>query len=133
MPYGDLAKQAVQRFALERVLLQTLQKRGLHRPVATLLSLVEVDPHDPAFQQPTKPIGPFLSEAEAAELACTTTVVRDSDRGFHRVVASPKPQRIIESTAVATLLDAGVVVITVGGGGVPVAYDGEHGRSASRQ
>jgi len=76
-------------YALERVLLETIQQHGLHRSVATLLSVVAVDRQDPAFLHPSKPIGPFLSEVEAAELARATPVVRDADRGFRRVVASP--------------------------------------------
>lgn len=110
-------------YALERALLETLQQHRLHKSVATLLSLVEVDRHDPAFLHPSKPIGPFLSESEANALARTTSVVHDADRGFRRVVASPQPRRIVESAAIEALLTAGVIVITLGGGGVPVAYD----------
>jgi len=91
--------------------------------VATVLSLVEVDPQDPAFARPTKPIGPFLSAAEAEELGRSVPVARDGDRGFRRVVASPSPRRIIECAAVDALLTAGMVVITLGGGGVPIAIN----------
>ena len=112
-------------YLLERALVQVLRRHGINRSVATMLSLVEVDPNDPAFHHPTKPIGPFLSEAEAQELSHSVPVIRDSDRGFRRVVASPLPQRIIESTALDVLLSAGVTVITLGGGGVPVAFDRE--------
>jgi carbamate kinase len=110
-------------YLLERALLQVLRQRGISRPVATLLSLVEVDPRDPAFLHPTKPVGPFLSAAEADELGSSVSVARDADRGFRWVVASPIPKRIIESAAIDALLAAGVVVITLGGGGVPVALD----------
>lgn len=113
-------------YLLERALVQVLQRQKIRLPVATLLSLVEVDPHDPAFAHPTKPVGPFLSAAEAEELGRFVPVIRDADRGFRRVVASPAPQRIIESVAVDRLLEAGIVVITLGGGGVPVALDSEH-------
>lgn len=109
-------------YVLERALRQTLRQCQLHRSVATLLTLVEVDPHDPAFIHPTKPIGPFLSEQEAEHLARTAPVMRDSDRGFRRVVASPTPQHILEIAALNTLLAAGVIVIALGGGGVPVAF-----------
>jgi carbamate kinase len=110
-------------YLLERALIQVLWQRGIQRPVATLLSLVEVDPQDPAFAQPSKPIGPFLSAAEAEELGRSVPVTRDANRGFRRVVASPAPKRIIESAAIDALLAAGIIVITLGGGGVPVALD----------
>jgi carbamate kinase len=112
-------------YLLERALIQVLRQRGIQRPVATLLSMVEVDPRDPAFGKPSKPIGPFLSAAEAEELGRSVPVARDADRGFRRVVASPAPQRIFESPAVEALLAAGIIVITLGGGGVPVALDSE--------
>jgi carbamate kinase len=112
-------------YLLERALVQVLRQRGINRPVATMLSLVEVDPEDPALRHPTKPIGPFLSEVEARELSHTVPVVRDGDRGLRRVVASPLPQRIIESPALDVLLNAGITVITLGGGGIPVAFDRE--------
>jgi carbamate kinase len=110
-------------YMLERALRETLRQHGVHRPVATVLSLVEVDRRDPAFLQPSKPIGPFLTAAESAALAPTVPVMRDADRGIRRVVASPQPRRILERVAIEALLDAGVVVIALGGGGVPVAHD----------
>jgi carbamate kinase len=109
-------------YLLERALQQVLRQRQLHRPVATLLTMVEVDPHDQAFAHPTKPIGPFLSAQEAEQLARSASVMRDSDRGFRRVVASPTPQRILEIAALEALLNAGVTVIALGGGGVPVTF-----------
>jgi carbamate kinase len=114
-------------YLLERALVQVLRQRGMARPVATLLSLVEVDRRDPAFLHPTKPVGPFLSATEAEGLGSSVPIARDADRGFRRVVASPAPIRILESAAIATLLAAGVVVITLGGGGVPVAVDSKGG------
>ena len=113
-------------YLLERALTQLFFLKGIQRPVATLLSLVEVNPLDPAFSQPTKPVGPFLSEAEARELRRSVPVVLDADRGYRRAVASPAPVRIFESSAVDELLSAGTVVITLGGGGVPVMTDREH-------
>lgn len=113
-------------YLLERVLRQVVLQHGVHRPVATLLSLVAIDPYDPAFVHPTKPIGPFLSTQEAEELARTAPVVRDSDRGFRRVVASPTPKHILGIAAIETLLDTGTIVITLGGGGVPVARTEPH-------
>lgn len=112
-------------YLLERALVQVLQQRSIQRPVATLLSLVGVDPHDPAFGKPSKPVGPFLSAAEAEELGRSVPVTREANRGFRRVVASPVPQRILESAAIDALLTAGVIVITLGGGGVPVVLDRE--------
>lgn len=112
-------------YLLERALVQVLQQRSIQRPVATLLSLVGVDPHDPAFGKPSKPVGPFLSAAEAEELGRSVPVTREANRGFRRVVASPVPQRILESAAIDALLTAGVIVITLGGGGVPVVLDSE--------
>ncbi|MGE0823814.1 MAG: carbamate kinase [Candidatus Binatia bacterium] len=110
-------------YLLERSLRQVLRQHGLSRPVATVLSLVEVDPRDPAFAQPTKPIGPFLSAEAAAELGPDVRVVQDADRGLRRVVASPAPQHILAGDAILVLLQAGTIVISLGGGGIPVAHD----------
>lgn len=112
-------------YMLERALRQVLLQQGQQRPVATLFTLVEVDPQDPAFTHPTKPIGPFLSEEEARELGRSAAVARDADRGWRRVVASPAPRHILESAAIDALLGAGIVVIALGGGGVPVICDTE--------
>jgi len=100
------------------------------REVATLLTRVEVDPADPAFARPSKPIGPFYGEAEARHLTAERgwTVAPDGDR-FRRVVASPAPLRIVEIAAVRLLVEAGIVVICAGGGGIPVAR-GTDGRLA---
>ena len=110
-------------YMLERALVQVFRQHGIHRPIATLLSLVEIDPEDPAFAHPTKPVGPFLSAAEAEDLGRSVPIIQDAGRGFRRVVASPHPHRIIENAAIDALLQAGVVVITLGGGGVPVVVD----------
>ena len=86
---------------------------------------VEVDPDDPAFDHPTKPIGPFFSAEQAAELAAERgwTVVEDAGRGYRRVVASPRPTGVVEMSAISTLLQAGHVVLAAGGGGVAVRAD----------
>ena len=91
-------------------------------PTATLLTRVVVDPHDPAFLAPTKPVGPFYDGDEARRLALEHgwTVADDAGRGWRRVVASPQPVEVLGAENVRRLLDAGVVVITGGGGGVPV-------------
>ncbi|WP_028936156.1 carbamate kinase [Pseudonocardia spinosispora] len=93
--------------------------------VATVVTHVVVDPDDPGFSRPTKPIGPFLSEAEARRHADEQgwTVGEDAGRGYRRLVASPAPLRIVELDALRALVDRGVVVIAAGGGGVPVVRD----------
>lgn len=109
-------------YALQQNLQNELRKRGVSKSVATVVTQVRVDPNDKAFQHPTKPIGGFMDEAEAKqrEKDLGWTVVEDSGRGWRRVVASPLPEEVVELEAVKTLIDAGVVVITVGGGGIPV-------------
>jgi carbamate kinase len=93
------------------------------QPFATILSMVEVDPDDPAFQHPSKPIGPVYTEAEARRLAAEKgwTVAADG-AGFRRVVASPLPQRIFQTRPVKWLLEKGCIVICAGGGGIPTMY-----------
>ena len=95
-------------------------------PFATLLTQVEVDAKDPAFKNPTKPIGPVYSKAEAEALAAEKgwAIAPDGDK-FRRVVASPKPKRIFEIRPIKWLLDKGSIVICAGGGGIPTMYD-EH-------
>jgi len=109
-------------YALQQNLQNELRRRGIQKSVATVVTQVRVDPNDKAFQNPTKPIGGFMDEAEAKrrEREMGWKVVEDAGRGWRRVVASPIPQEVVELEAVKTLLDAGVVVITVGGGGIPV-------------
>ncbi len=104
------------------------------QPFATILSMVEVDPHDPAFANPSKPIGPFYSEEDAARLGAEKgwTMARDGDR-FRRVVPSPLPIRIFQIRPVKWLLEHGCIVICAGGGGIPTLYgaDGKlHGVEA---
>lgn len=97
-------------------------------PFATLLTQVEVDADDPAFQKPTKPIGPVYSREEAEQLAREKgwSIAADGDR-FRRVVASPRPKRIFEIRPISWLLEKGSVVICAGGGGIPTVYD-QNGR-----
>ncbi len=104
------------------------------RPFATILTMVEVDPADPAFDNPTKPIGPVYGEEEAGALAAERgwTVAPDGD-GWRRVVPSPLPQRVFEIRPVRWLLEHNVIVICSGGGGIPTMYDDEgklHGAEA---
>ncbi len=99
-------------------------RAGVVRQAVTIVTQMEVDRDDPAFQNPTKPIGSFLDDETAAKrIAAGWTVVEDAGRGKRCVVASPKPKRIVEIDAVKTLTAAGFVVITVGGGGIPVVVD----------
>ena len=108
-------------YHLQQALKFALAGRGINMPVVTLLTQMVVDQNDPAFQNPTKPIGAFYSEAEAKELAETKgfTMKEDAGRGWRRVVASPIPQKIVEIDSVKALWDS-TIVITCGGGGIPV-------------
>jgi carbamate kinase len=101
---------------------EELLDRGIDKGVSCVLTQVEVDPDDPAFQNPTKPIGPFLTkeEAEAKKKLRNHVFIEDSGRGYRRVVASPKPISIIEINTIKDLADSGHVVIAAGGGGIPV-------------
>jgi carbamate kinase len=104
-------------------------KAWIQKSVATVVTQVKVDKNDKAFKNPTKPIGSFMEEEEAKkrEKEMGWTVVEDAGRGWRRVVASPIPQEVVEIEPVRALLGAGVVVVTVGGGGIPVVDDGKGG------
>ena len=98
------------------------------QPLATLLTMVEVDPSDPAFDDPTKFIGPVYTQDEAEALAAANDwTVRRDGLDFRRVVPSPRPRRIFEIGPIRTLVEHGVVVVCAGGGGIPTVFD-EHGR-----
>jgi carbamate kinase len=98
-----------------------LAARGVRRPIATVVTQVVVDPHDRAFARPTKPIGPFYSATDmAARRGRGWTLVEEPPHGWRRVVPSPAPLEIIEASVIRALVDANVVVITLGGGGIPV-------------
>ena len=119
-------------YDLQNALREELLSREIHKPVATLITQVEVDANDPAFLNPTKPIGSFFSEQDAARLTQQGyTMKEDAGRGYRRVVASPKPVDIIEKETVKAMIEAGHVVITAGGGGIPVIREGLHLRGAS--
>ncbi len=109
-------------YSLQQNLQAEFAKRGLDKQAATVITQVMVDKNDPAFSKPSKPIGSFMDEAEAKRRATDLgwSVVEDAGRGWRRVVASPIPQKVVELQSVRTLIDAGVVVVTVGGGGIPV-------------
>ena len=112
-------------FLLQQALGEALEARGIHRPVAAVLAQVVVAPDDPAFARPTKPIGPFYSSADgAARRSLGWTMVEEPAHGHRRVVASPEPLDIVEEPVIRTLVNASVVVITLGGGGIPVVRRG---------
>lgn len=110
-------------YMLQQSLGEALAAAGLENQVVTLITQVEVNPDDPAFQQPAKPVGSFYTEQRARRLMRDRHYVmrEDSGRGWRRVVPSPQPLRIVEGAAVRKLVDQGIVVIAGGGGGVPVA------------
>lgn len=112
-------------YMLQQNLYNQFKQRGMQKQAATVITQVLVDKDDLAFQNPTKPIGSFMDEAEAQQRAEAEgwDVVEDAGRGWRRVVPSPLPKRVVERDAVKKLLDDGFVVITVGGGGIPVIED----------
>ena len=119
-------------YDLQNAIREELLTRQLDLPVATLITQVEVDANDEAFLNPTKPIGSFFSKEEAEKLSQNGYIMKeDAGRGYRRVVASPKPVDIIEKQTVKALMDDCHVVITVGGGGIPVIREGNHLRGAS--
>ena len=119
-------------YDLQNAIREELLSRQLDIPVATLITQVEVDANDKAFLNPTKPIGSFFSKEEAEKLSQNGYIMKeDAGRGYRRVVASPKPVDIIEKQTVKALMDDCHVVITVGGGGIPVIREGNHLRGAS--
>jgi len=112
-------------YILQQNLTNDFEKMGIEKGVVTVVTQVEVDAADPAFADPSKPIGSFFSEPDAIRRRDEDgwDIAEDSNRGWRRVVASPIPKRIVEIGAIKTLLDAGLVVIAAGGGGIPVVAD----------
>jgi carbamate kinase len=109
-------------YMLQQNLVNDFRQRGINKSVATVVTQVEVDATDPAFTAPSKPIGSFMGEEEAVRRRDNEgwDIKEDAGRGWRRVVASPAPKRIVELEVIKQLLDAGVVTIAVGGGGIPV-------------
>ena len=121
-------------YDLQNAMREEMLDRGISIGAATVLTQVEVDPEDQAFLNPTKPIGPFMSEAEARALerARDYHVMEDAGRGWRRVVASPKPKGIVEIDTIRALVDSDHVVIACGGGGIPVfPTEGNHLKGAA--
>lgn len=121
-------------YDLQNALREELLDRGIQKGVTTVLTQVEVDPQDPAFQHPTKPIGAFMSQEEAQRMVRERgyDVMEDAGRGWRRVVASPKPVSVVELDTIQALVDSDHVVIACGGGGIPVfATQGHHLKGAA--
>ena len=121
-------------YDLQNALKEELLNRGLQQGVATVLTQVVVDENDPAFRHPTKPIGAFMTKEEADKMVAERgyNVIEDAGRGYRRVVASPKPQSIIEIESIRDMVDAGLVVVACGGGGIPVyKTEGHHLKGAA--
>ncbi|MGN0267266.1 MAG: carbamate kinase [Lachnospiraceae bacterium] len=119
--------QAYIGYDLQNALKEELLNRGIHKNVATVITQVRVDENDPAFLNPTKPIGHFMTKEEADKaVESGIQVMEDAGRGYRRVVASPKPAEIIEIDTVRDLLNAGEIVIASGGGGIPVIRKNNH-------
>lgn len=113
-------------YHLQTAIRSELKRREINKSVATVVTQVIVDKDDNAFKNPTKPIGGFYSEEEANKISEETSFIfkEDSGRGYRRVVASPMPVDIVETDILSTLIDKGHIVISVGGGGIPVYEEG---------
>lgn len=118
-------------YHLQQAIGREMHRRYKRWHVATVVTQIECDPDDPAFQNPTKPIGPFYTEEQAKEIMeedPSKIFVEDSGRGWRRVVASPEPKKIVEQPSILNLLDNEFIVIACGGGGIPVVRDySDHG------
>ena len=127
MPFPECGamSQAYIGYHLQNAILNELNKRNIKKNVVTIVTQVEVAANDKAFENPTKPIGSFYTEQEAKDLASKNgfTVKEDAGRGWRRVIASPQPVDIVEKDIIKDLIKQGHVVITVGGGGIPVVKD----------
>jgi carbamate kinase len=112
-------------YMIQQVLRNALAEEGIERDVVTVVTQVRISPRDPALENPTKPIGPFYSAAEAKKMQEERhwRMVEDAHRGYRRVVPSPRPLEIVEEDIVRRLIGAGAIVVTVGGGGIPVVSD----------
>lgn len=121
-------------YDLQNALREELLDRGINKGVATVLTQVEVDPEDPAFKNPTKPIGSFMTKEEADKMVAERgyQVIEDAGRGYRRVVASPKPKAVIELDTIRALVDSDHIVVACGGGGIPVfTTEGHHLKGAA--
>ncbi|UCF79871.1 MAG: carbamate kinase [Candidatus Eiseniibacteriota bacterium] len=112
-------------YMIQQVFRNELEKSGISKTVVTVITQVVVDPEDPAFREPTKPIGPFYTRTTAENIAAEKgwVMTEDAGRGYRRVVPSPRPLEIVESEVVGELVRSGKIVIAAGGGGIPVVRD----------
>jgi carbamate kinase len=115
-------------YMIQQTLGNILRENGIGKNVVSLVTQVLVDKDDPAFKNPVKPIGPFYSREEAGRLTEQKgwSMIEDSNRGYRRAVPSPKPVEIIEKPIIEQLVEKGEIVVTVGGGGVPVVREGDN-------
>lgn len=129
MPFAECGSmsQGYIGYHLQQSIRNELNKRNINKNVATVVTQVVVDETDEAFKNLSKPVGMFYTKEEADKIATQKgyTFVEDAGRGYRRVVASPKPQRIVELDTVKQLVDNGTIVITVGGGGIPVVEEND--------
>ncbi|MGN6712927.1 carbamate kinase [Anaerocolumna jejuensis] len=131
MPVCSSLSQGYMGYDLQNILRTELLNRGLYRPVATIITQVKVDPFDEAFANPTKIIGRYMSEEEAEKEKQKGNHVVKEEKGYRRIIASPKPLEIYEIDSISALLDANQVVIAAGGGGIPVLEQGTVLKGAS--
>ena len=124
MPFAECGAmtQGYIGYHLQQAIREELRRRGIDRDCVTVITQVRVDPDDPGFQNPTKPVGSFYTKEQAEKMAVNKGLkfVEDAGRGYRRVVPSPAPREIVELRVVEQLVQAGDIVITVGGGGIPV-------------
>ncbi|AWX57756.1 MULTISPECIES: carbamate kinase [Brevibacillus] len=116
-------------YQIQQALTNEFAKRGINKKVASVITQVEVSKDDPNFENPTKPVGSFFTLEQAEEMRKEHpdwVFIEDSGRGYRRVVPSPKPIDIVEKDAIKSLIEAGYVVVAVGGGGIPVVKSGEN-------
>ena len=125
--------QAYIGYDLQNAIREEMVNRGINKPVVSMVTQVRVDANDPAFSNPTKPIGKFMNKEQADKFAAENgyTMKEDAGRGYRRVVASPKPVEIVEISAIRKLVDSGEIVIACGGGGIPVTLQGNHLKGAA--
>lgn len=118
-------------YMIQQALRNELKSRGIEKYVVSVVTRVIVDQHDPAFERPTKPVGPFYSKEDADQLKLkmpSITIKEDAGRGYRRVVPSPDPKVIAERAAIKTLVEAGFIVVCSGGGGIPIVEEGSQAR-----
>ncbi len=127
MDYCGADTQGAIGYMFTRALYNEFLSRGLNKKAVAVVTQTVVDRNDPGFQNPSKPIGSFMDETSAKKHAAEQgwVVVEDAGRGWRRVVASPVPRRIVEAEQIRTLIDAGFVVVGVGGGGIPVVEEAD--------